>query len=115
MVYVRDILGCGLLVTQELKTITYPNYFTPNNDGYNDVWKIELPTSYEASISIYDRYGKLIKKLNSLNNEVWDGTYNGNLLPSTDYWFRVEYTENNTKKEFKSHFSLKRWSQNLEL
>ena len=108
MVYVRDILGCGLLVTQELKTITYPNYFTPNNDGYNDVWKIELPTSYEASISIYDRYGKLIKKLNSLNNEVWDGTYNGNLLPSTDYWFRVEYTENNTKKEFKSHFSLKR-------
>ena len=63
MVYVRDILGCGLLVTQELKTITYPNYFTPNNDGYNDVWKIELPTSYEASISIYDRYGKLIKKI----------------------------------------------------
>ena len=50
----------------------------------------------------------MIKKLNSLNNEVWDGTYNGNLLPSTDYWFRVEYTENNAKKEFKSHFSLKR-------
>lgn len=108
IVYVRDILGCGLLATSELRTITYPNYFTPNNDGYNDVWKIELPSSYEGTIYIYDRYGKLIKKLISLNNESWDGTYNGNLLPSTDYWFRIEYIENNIEKEFKSHFSLKR-------
>ena len=38
----------------------------------------------------------------------WDGTFNGELLPSTDYWFKVEYNEDNIRKEFKSHFSLKR-------
>jgi gliding motility-associated-like protein len=29
-------------------------------------------------------------------------------MPSSDYWFRVEYTENDTKKEFTGHFTLKR-------
>ncbi|MFC7357984.1 T9SS type B sorting domain-containing protein, partial [Jejudonia soesokkakensis] len=38
----------------------------------------------------------------------WDGTYNGNPLPSSDYWFRVEYMEDETPKEFKGHFTLKR-------
>jgi len=106
-VYVRDIQGCGLLTSGEIQTITYPNYFTPNADGFNDTWTVRLPTEYYGIISIYDRYGKLIKQI-SANGNGWDGTYNGNLLPSTDYWFKVEYTENNKRKEFKSHFSLKR-------
>ncbi|WP_333808976.1 T9SS type B sorting domain-containing protein [Flavobacterium sp.] len=106
-IYVRDIQGCGLLQTQIIQTITYNNYFTPNQDGYNDTWNIYLPVSYEGVIYIYDRYGKLLKQI-SPYGEGWDGTYNGNLLPSTDYWFKVEYVENNQKKEFKSHFSLKR-------
>jgi len=106
-VYVRDIQGCGLLTSGEIQTITYPNYFTPNADGFNDTWIVRLPTEYYGIISIYDRYGKLIKQI-SANGNGWDGTYNGNLLPSTDYWFKVEYTENNKRKEFKSHFSLKR-------
>ena len=107
IVYVRDIQGCGILFSEELQTITYPNYFTPNGDGYNDFWNIRLPNEYEGLISIYDRYGKLLKQL-SAQGQGWDGTFNGNLLPSTDYWFKVEYIENNQRKEFKSHFSLKR-------
>jgi gliding motility-associated-like protein len=106
-IYVRDIQGCGLLQTNIIQTITYQNYFTPNNDGYNDKWNIYLPESYEGVIYIYDRYGKLLKQI-SPYGEGWDGTYNGNPLPSTDYWFKVEYLENNQKKEFRSHFSLKR-------
>jgi gliding motility-associated-like protein len=38
----------------------------------------------------------------------WDGTYNGKALPATDYWFTVEYAENNGNKLFKAHFSIKR-------
>lgn len=106
-IFVRDVQGCGLLQTQMIQTITYNNYFTPNQDGFNDNWNIYLPVSYEGIIYIYDRYGKLLKQI-SPYGEGWDGTYNGNLLPSTDYWFKVEYLENNQKKEFKSHFSLKR-------
>ncbi|MDG5492884.1 T9SS type B sorting domain-containing protein, partial [Psychroserpens sp. SPM9] len=40
----------------------------------------------------------------------WNGTYNGNPMPTSDYWFVVEYNEPNTgsRKEFKAHFTLKR-------
>jgi gliding motility-associated-like protein len=106
-IYVRDIQGCDLLVSDQIQTITYPNYFTPNGDGYNDTWVIRLPSEYNGLITIYDRYGKLIKQISSYGAG-WDGTFNGIALPSTDYWFKVEYTENNQRKEFKSHFSLKR-------
>ena len=106
-IYVRDNKGCGLLVSNTIQTITYLNYFTPNNDGYNDSWNIYLPNEYEAVITIYDRYGKLLKQISPVTSG-WDGIFNGELMPSTDYWFKVEYTEDNTRKEFKSHFSLKR-------
>ncbi len=106
-IYARDIQGCDLLVSDVIQTITYPNYFTPNGDGYNDTWVIRLPAEYDGLITIYDRYGKVIKQISPYGGG-WDGTYNGIALPSTDYWFKVEYTENNTRKEFKSHFSLKR-------
>ena len=107
IVYVRDFQGCNVLFSQEIQTITYPNYFTPNGDGYNDFWNINLPTAYNGVIFIYDRYGKLLKQIYP-QSQGWDGTYIGSPLPSTDYWFKVEYTENNQRKEFKSHFSLKR-------
>ncbi len=107
-VYVRDIQGCGILSINNLYVITYPNYFTPNGDGYNDTWNItNLPYEYKAKIYIFDRYGKLIKQI-STNGEGWDGTYNGHPLPSTDYWFKVDYIINGTSQEFKAHFSLKR-------
>lgn len=107
-VYVRDLGGCGMLSVTNLFAITYPYYFTPNGDGYNDTWKINhLDDSYNAQIFIYDRYGKLLKQI-SPNGNGWNGTYNGQLLPASDYWFRIEYTEKGQRKEFKSHFSLKR-------
>jgi gliding motility-associated-like protein len=106
-IYVRDIQGCGLLISNTIQTITYPNYFTPNGDGYNDYWNINLPENYYGLISIFDRYGKLLKQIIP-SSTGWDGTFNSELLPSTDYWFKVEYLEDNINKEFKSHFTLKR-------
>ena len=91
----------------KITIIDYPKYFTPNGDGYNDKWNIGGLTN--TNIDIYDRYGKLIKQINT-SNPGWDGTFNGQLLPATDYWFTIEYIEPNTNntKIFKSHFSLKR-------
>ncbi|MFN4198131.1 MAG: T9SS type B sorting domain-containing protein, partial [Flavobacterium sp.] len=88
--------------------INYPPFFTPNQDGYNDTWNIIGGDQLvNAKIYIFDRYGKLLKQI-SPNGEGWDGTYNGRPLPSTDYWFTINYEENGTPKEFKAHFSLKR-------
>ena len=87
--------------------IDYPNFFTPNGDGYNDTWNIIGLNQPEAKLYIFDRYGKLIKQL-STTGPGWDGTYNGHQLPSTDYWFSLEYMENGVAKEFKAHFAMKR-------
>lgn len=104
IVYVRDKKGCGT-VKQEVFLLSYPKYFTPNGDGYNDYWHINF--SYvepQMKVLIFDRYGKLITTLSG-SSPGWNGTYNGNLLPATDYWFVIE-RENG--KEYKGHFSLKR-------
>jgi gliding motility-associated-like protein len=55
-------------------------------------------------IFIYDRYGKLITKINT-NSDGWDGTFNGNPLPSDDYWYTAKLQDG---RETKGHFSLKR-------
>jgi gliding motility-associated-like protein len=108
LVTIFDQNGCGS-VTQEVSIIDYPRFVTPNQDGYHDTWNIigiagGDPT---AKIYIFDRFGKLLKQLSPLG-EGWDGTYNGAPLPSSDYWFLVEYTEDDERKEFKGHFTLKR-------
>jgi gliding motility-associated-like protein len=108
IILVRDLERCGIKQTQSVLTVTYPVYFTPNGDGYNEFWNISgLLDSYKGKLFIFDRYGKLIKEIKP-SGLGWDGTFNGQPLPATDYWFKIEYIENNQLKEFKSHFSLKR-------
>jgi gliding motility-associated-like protein len=100
--------SCDPLVISGIQTIDYPRYFTPNGDGIQDTWNIfGLSDQVNAKIYIFDRFGKLIKQI-SPQGDGWDGTYNGNPLPSSDYWFSVEYLETTTTKEFKAHFTLKR-------
>lgn len=102
-VQVRDKNGCGT-VTDEVYLLMYPKFFTPNGDGFNDTWKIKFSDSEKnITIKIFDRYGKLLKQL--LPNASWNGQFNNQELPATDYWFIVTRADG---KEYKGHFSLKR-------
>lgn len=103
-VYVRDGNGCGEDM-KEVVLLNYPNFFTPNGDGYNERWRIEYSIKEpHMKINIFDRYGKLITGFGS-NSEGWDGTLNGVALPSTDYWFVVTREDG---RELKGHFSMLR-------
>ena len=105
---VKDLNGCSEYSNDNIVVINYPKYFTPNNDGSNDTWNIfSLEDQSNFRILIFDRYGKFLKELRP-ESLGWDGTYNGHPMPSNDYWFSVEYAEQNIPKIFKSHFSLKR-------
>ncbi|KZE78390.1 hypothetical protein AV926_13115 [Myroides marinus] len=113
--YARNIkTGCSASI--KFSVFGYPKYFTPNGDGYNDTWNIPgLKGHNEARIYIYDKSGRLLKQL-SPHTEGWDGTWNGKQMPSTDYWFTVEFVNdyktpderNGRKVSYKGHFSLKR-------
>lgn len=103
-VFVKNISTCEFNQKNVL-VLMYPLFFTPNNDGVNDIWHIkDAEKENRIQVSIFDRYGKLIKKLNS-NDVGWDGTHNNQKLPADDYWFIVN-RENG--KTFKGHFTLKR-------
>lgn len=104
-VYVQDKNFCGKRI-KEIFVLDYPKYFTPNGDGYNDVWKIEYLQKENrlAQVNIFDRYGKLVFS-GTGDNDGWDGALNSNPLPASDYWFVITL-EN--KRVIKGHFSLKR-------
>lgn len=71
----------------------YPRYFTPNGDSIHDTWSlINIEDQPGALIYIFDRSGKLLKQLVP-GGPGWDGTFNGRLMPSSEYWFRVEFNE----------------------
>ena len=109
VVTARDKIGCGE-ASDAITVMDYPKFFTPNGDGFNDTWNISaINRQPNAKIYIFDRYGKLLKQL-SPTGAGWNGVYNGNQLPTSDYWFVIEYNEPNTgeRKEFKAHFTLKR-------
>ncbi len=103
--YVRDKNGCGTSVSNTFYVLDYPRFFTPNGDGYNDVWRIEnddyLP---DYHLSVFDRYGKLLKQMPK-NNLGWNGLFAGKQLPADDYWFTLQL---NDGRMIKGHFSLKR-------
>tara|TARA_R110002072_G_scaffold62183_3_gene155825 strand:- start:1055 stop:3553 length:2499 start_codon:yes stop_codon:yes gene_type:complete len=105
-VSVRDIKNnCGI-VDENVSVIGFPKFFTPNNDGVNDIWNIYGVSSMfqpNTKIQIFNRFGKLIKELNPLG-EGWNGFFNGQKLPSDDYWFSVKLQDG---RIFKNHFTLK--------
>jgi gliding motility-associated-like protein len=107
---VKDPLNaCLVFPINNVQTIDYPHYFTPNGDGIQDYWNINgLGGQLDAKIYIFDRQGKLMKQVAPNNIDGWDGTYNNALMPSTDYWFTVDFKEQTIQKQFKAHFSLKR-------
>lgn len=105
-VHVKDVENdCGV-VTEQVSVIGYPKFFTPNNDGINDTWQlIGVSEMFQPNtkITIYDRYGKLIKQLTPLG-EGWNGLLNEQKLPADDYWFSVTLQDG---RIFKNHFTLK--------
>ncbi|OGS71365.1 MAG: hypothetical protein A3F91_04825 [Flavobacteria bacterium RIFCSPLOWO2_12_FULL_35_11] len=107
-IYVQDKNNCGIAPI-EVSVIGYQKFFTPNNDGQNDTWNV-LGVSenfyQSATVYIFDRFGKLITKID-LYSDGWNGLLNGQILPSTDYWFSVELVDlKGNIRVKKGHFSL---------
>ncbi|MFV9550517.1 choice-of-anchor L domain-containing protein [Algibacter sp. PT7-4] len=107
IVTVRDLNGC-MDVSKEVFVFDIPKFVTPNNDNVYDTWHIigadQLPGTV---VYIYTRHGKLIKML-PYNSTGWDGTYNGQNMPSDDYWFSADIIQNGESFNIRGHFALKR-------
>ncbi|MGB5229406.1 T9SS type B sorting domain-containing protein [Eudoraea sp.] len=92
----------GFQLTPE--ELPVPKFFTPNNDGFNDLWIVNSTSEIQVNtVHIFNRYGQLLKQL--FADQGWDGSFNGKPLASDSYWYRIETTRGNSQVGF---FMLKR-------
>jgi gliding motility-associated-like protein len=93
----RNANGCDSIIntTIVLKsktecTVSPPNAFTPNNDGYNDKWVIYQPGCVQQiSVDVYNRWGSLVYHSDNYNND-WDGEYQNKPVADATYYYVVK-------------------------
>lgn len=108
-VTVTDANGCVASATRyfEFVDIKIPNVFTPNGDGDNDGWTPTNTMNYPDLIFyVFDRYGRKVGTYRE--GQFWDGKYNGNELPTGDYWYIIKLRNEKDAREFVGHFTLYR-------
>ena len=94
----RNKDGCGEVKSELFSVIGFPNYFTPNGDNFHETWNIEglsPDDSGNVFINIFDRSGRLLTQLQA-SGSGWDGTFNGQLMPSSEYWFQANLADGRT-------------------
>ena len=82
---------------QDCFPLFVPNIFSPNNDGINDIFSIQINRedgiSRVRSMQIYSRWGELVldrKNFIPVNGNIgWDGYYNNQLLNPGVYIYKI--------------------------
>lgn len=106
-IYVRE-RGCDPV----MKTVTVlliTNFISPNGDGKNDFWEVR-GVEGEASVMLFDRFGKKFLDRSFQGNFQWDGKYRGDNLPSGDYWYIIRTIPNGqeeTPLKYSGHISVR--------
>jgi gliding motility-associated-like protein len=73
------------------------NVFTPNNDGYNDVFKPKTIAISTLHAVIYNRWGEIVYEWNGVEGG-WDGQHkNGSTCASGTYFYILDAVGNDTK------------------
>lgn len=80
-----------IIVSNEV-VVAIPKAFTPNNDGLNDVLKIEYGAGLSQFnyIKIFNRWGRLVFESNNVNAS-WDGKVNGRDQDTDAYTYIIDY------------------------
>ncbi|MDD2634084.1 MAG: gliding motility-associated C-terminal domain-containing protein [Bacteroidales bacterium] len=73
-----------------IECLNIPSSFSPNNDGINDTWVIRSIDTYsDARVQIFNKWGRILFESTGTYTP-WDGTFNGNQLPSETYYYIVD-------------------------
>ena len=81
------------------------NMLTPNGDGRNDVWNIDMNPKDQYEVWIFDRHGKVIFHTQDYQND-WAGTSGGRSLPDDVYYYHV--VNQHTKETYAGYLTLLR-------
>jgi gliding motility-associated-like protein len=86
-----------IVLSDNIISIETPNIFTPNGDGINDNYTINLSNAKSFEGLIFNRWGNLIAELN-LTSPLWDGTSNGKECLDGVYFIKFLITDFNDLK-----------------
>lgn len=75
-----------------------PNTFTPNNDGYNDEFKVRGPSFSVFYFAVYNRWGQLVFETEDVTKG-WDGTYKGKPADPDVFGYYVKMKCNENSEE----------------
>ena len=78
------------LIINPVYQIFIPSAFTPNNDGDNDNFKVEIIGQKEYVMTILNRWGEIIYKE---KNGAWDGKLNNNIVQNGTYSYTILVTD----------------------
>ena len=79
---------------QEFTIIDIYNVLTPNGDGHNDVLNMSLlKTKKDVIFHIHDRNGVKVFEGSNSNQFIWDGKHNGRSLPTSSYWYLLQWKD----------------------
>ena len=82
------------VINSQMSCFSYPTIFTPNGDGYNDVWEIQGVEFYPSlTVQIFNRWGQQVF-LSEGYSSPWNGTYKNEPLPTGDYFFIIDLGDN---------------------
>jgi gliding motility-associated-like protein len=80
------------LFVKDVGSFVVPTAFSPNADGVNDVFRIELTEGITLTrFVVFNRWGEIAFETADLTAG-WDGITNGRLQPIGSYAFRIEGT-----------------------
>ncbi|HQI69858.1 MAG TPA: gliding motility-associated C-terminal domain-containing protein, partial [Bacteroidales bacterium] len=91
----------GILLIEVESKITIPNVFTPNNDDYNDLFRVEQKSIVEFNACIYNRWGSELYKWDDVM-QGWNGKYKGNNCPDGVYFYVIK-AKGGEGKEYELH------------
>ncbi len=78
--------------------IYVPNTFTPDEDEFNGTFKVSAIGIRQLSVQIVNRWGELIFEGND-PRFIWDGTYNGVVVPDGTYTYKIDFTTNSGREK----------------
>jgi gliding motility-associated-like protein len=90
----RDTL-CAELPVEYIKDLELYNVFTPNTDGINDIFYLDIVNQRRFVLKIYNRWGELM--FESKNPQKgWDGRHENakTLMPEGTYFWVLDYGYN---------------------
>lgn len=89
-----NTVSLGKLVLRYDVTIFIPNAFTPNSDGINDDFGVNITNLKNYRIQIFNRYGIQLYEAKDILKR-WDGLYNGQPVPVGTYYYVITATSLN--------------------